>query len=368
MGIFSRRRKRIQRIADVEAELDRARDELQRVIREETATSVSEIQLLLTRERADSLSRLQEEERRIVEVRRRDVVERERQAGAELSAKLTEAHDRMEQRLADWTTDLDRTKQSLTAELAKLAERQKTLVKQAEERLQADREKIDEAGELQVAAVQKLREELQRAAEVSAQGLRAELDTHSAERRRALEEMSQRLKARERQLAERVDREETDVVKRIAARFADIERRQVENLERATGQAAGRFAEAAALQFDSAVKSAREDAARRLARELDRAVHMFAREAESVLAERMAQVADTGTQRVEKRLLQVTAGLERQRDEFIAALQQRLSQIEMEVRDRLRTLAAEAEAERSVLDRRLQELARKAEPSESIRR
>jgi predicted NBD/HSP70 family sugar kinase len=176
------------------------------------------------------------------------------------------------------------------------------------------------------------------------------------------------LKARERQLAERVDREETDVVRRIQARFVDIERRQVEALERTTKQAASRFAEAAALQFDSAVKSAREDAARRLARELDRAVHMFAREAESVLAERLAQVADTGTQRVEKRLLQVTAGLERQRDEFIAALQQRLSEVEHEVRDRLRTLAAEAEAERSVLDRRLQELARRTETSEPVRR
>ena len=132
-------------------------------------------------------------------------------------------------------------------------------------------------------------------------------------------------------------------------------------------QASGRFAEAAALQFDSAVKSAREDAARRLARELDRAVHMFAREAESVLAERLAQVADIGTQRVEKRLLQVTAGLERQRDEFIASLQQRLSQVEQEVRDRMRALVADSEAERAVLDRRLQELARRAEPTESRR-
>jgi hypothetical protein len=368
MGLFSRRRKRTQRLADVEAELDRARDELRRVIREETAASTSEIQRLLARERADSLSRLQEEERRIAEERRRDVVERERVAGSELSTKLAAAQERMEQRFGSWSADLDKARQSLTSELAKLAERQKTLISQAEERLQADREKIDEAGVLQVAAVQKLREELQRVADASGQELRAELDSHAAERRRALEEMNHRLKVRERQLAERVDREETDVVKRIAARFTDIERRQVETLERATNQAAGRFAEAAALQFDSAVKSAREDAARRLARELDRAVHMFAREAESVLAERMAQVADTGTQRVEKRLLQVTAGLERQRDEFIASLQQRLGQIEMEVRDRLKTLAAEAEAERSVLDQRLQELARRAEPTESIRR
>jgi hypothetical protein len=367
MGIISRRRKRAERIAEVEAELDRARDELTRVIRAETAASTAEIQRLLARERADSLSRLQEEERKIAEERRRDVLERERVAGAELSTKIAAAQERMEQRFAGWSDDLDRARQSLTAELAKLAERQKVLVRQAEDRLQSDREKIDEAGELQVAAVQKLREELQRVSDASAQELRAELDAHSAERRRALEEISQRMKARERQLAERVEREETDVVKRIAARFTDVERRQVEALERATNQAAGRFAEAAALQFDSAVKSAREDAARRLARELDRAVHMFAREAESVLAERMAQVADTGTQRVEKRLLQVTAGLERQRDEFIAALQQRLSQLELEVRDRLRTLSAEAEAERAILDQRLQELGRRADQSEVVR-
>lgn len=299
--------------------------------------------------------------------RKRCARSRRSDAATSSNANARPAQERVEQRLAGWSTDLDRAKQSLTAELAKLAERQKTLVRQADEQLEADREKIDEAGELQVAAVQKLREELQRAAELAAQELRSELDAHSAERRRALEEMSQRLKARERQLAERVDREETDVVKRIAVRFSDIERRQVETLERATTQAAGRFAEAAALQFDSAVKSAREDAARRLARELDRAVHMFAREAESVLAERLAQVSDAGAQRVEKRLLQVTAGLERQRDEFIASLQQRLSQMEQEVRERLRTLAADAEAERVVLDRRLQELGRRTEQSAPTR-
>jgi hypothetical protein len=367
MGLLSRRRKRAARIADVEAELDRARDELARVIREETATSSAEIQRLFARERADSASRLQEEERRIADERRRDVIERERQAGAELSLKLAAAQERLEQRLAGWSADLDRTKQSLTAELGKLAERQKVLVRQAEDRLQADREKIDEAGELQVAALQRLRDELQRVAEAAAEELRLELDTHAAERRRALEEIGQRLKARERQLAERVEREETDVVRRIQARFADIERRQVESLERATSQTAGRFAEAAALQFDAAVKSAREDAARRLARELDRAVHMFAREAESVLAERLAQVADAGTQRVEKRLLQVTAGLERQRDEFIGALQQRLGQLELEMRERLRALAQDAETERSVLEQRLRELGRRAEQSEAIR-
>jgi hypothetical protein len=361
MGLFSRRRKRAQRIADVEAELDRARDELVRLIRDETTERAAEIHRLMARERADSLSRLQQEERRIAEERRREVVEQEQTAMSELTAGLSEAQQRVAERLAGWAADLERTKQSLTAELAKLRESQRTLVAEAEERIHGDREKIDEAGELQAAAFAKLREELEHAAQGAAAAVQADLETHAAEGRRAVEEMNQRLKARDRQIAERIEREEIDVAKRLQARFADVERRQLESLGRATDQAVGRFAEAAALQFDGAVKTAREEAARRLARELDRAVHMFAREAESVLAERLAQVADSGTQRVEKRLQQVTAGLERQRDEFIESLHTRLAQLELELRDRMRGLADEAEAERAALDRRLQELARRAE-------
>ena len=216
-------------------------------------------------------------------------------------------------------------------------------------------------GEFQAAAFGKLRDELQHAVEEAAATVRAELETHAADGRRAGEEMAHRLKARDKRLLERIEREEMDVAKRIQGRFADVERRQIETLERQTDQAASRFAEAAALQFDTAVKNAREDAARRLARELDRAVHMFAREAESVLAERLAQVADSGTQRVEKRLRQVTAGLERQRDEFISSLQRRLAHLELELRERMRALADEAEAERAALDRRLQELTRRAD-------
>jgi hypothetical protein len=364
MGILSRRRKHAQRIVDLEAELDRARDSLTELIRKETEQHSAEIHRLMARQRADSVSKLQAEERRIAEERRRVVADHEQQAITELSAQLSEAQQRVAQRLADWSADLERTKQSLTAELAKLREGQQLVVAEAETRIHADREKIDEAGDLQAAAFAKLREELERTAEAAAAAVRAELELHAAEGRRSVREMNERLKARDRRIAERIEREEVDVAKRVQARFADVERRQLETLERATNQAAGRYAEAAALQFDSAVKIAREEAARRLARELDRAVHMFAREAESVLAERLAQVADSGTQRLEKRLGQVTAGLERQRDEFINSLQQRLAQLELELRERMRGLADEAEAERAALDRRLQELARRTDDVE----
>ena len=368
MGLLKRRRRRQARIADVEAELDRARDELKRVISEESEAHAAEIQRVLARERADSLSRLQEEERRIAEERRRVVVEHEGAAIAELTAALTDIQRRVEQRLASWAADLERMQQSLTAELDKLKESQKTVIAEAEARIQADREKIDEAGELQALAFAKLREELERSAASAVATVGAELEAHAAEGRRAVHEMNDRLKARDRRLAERIEREEIDIAKRIEARFADVERRQLESLERGTGLAAGRFAEAAALQFDASVKTAREEAARRLARELDRAVHMFAREAESVLAEQLAQVAEVGTQRVDKRLRLVTASLERQRDEFIAELQRRLAELELELRARITGIADEAETERAVLERRLQELARRADEALSARR
>jgi hypothetical protein len=366
MVLFRRRQRRAARLADVEQELDRARDELTRLIRRETEASAAEIQRLMARERADSLSRLQQEERRIAEERRRAVVEHEERAIAELAASLMEIQQRVEQRLAGWADDIERTQQSLTAELSKLRERQQVLVGEAEARLQTDREKIDEAGAVQAAAFAKLREELRESADAAIASVRSELELHTAESRRSGEEMNKRLKARDRRMTERIEREEADVARRVEARLTDVERRQLESLERATNQATGRFAEAAALQFDAAVKSAREDAARRLSRELDRAVHMFAREAESVLAERLAQVADSGTQRVDKRLRQVTAGLERQRDEFIASLQRQLAQTELQLRQRLSSLAEEAEAERVVLERRLQELARRVDEQDSV--
>jgi ABC-type phosphate transport system auxiliary subunit len=97
----------------------------------------------------------------------------------------------------------------------------------------------------------------------------------------------------------------------------------------------------------------------RLSRELDRAVQAFAREAQTVLADRLAQVGDAGAQRLERRQAQVEAGLDRQRTEAIEAFESRLLQAEQELRRRLETLGADAEAERAILDARLRELAKR---------
>ena len=85
----------------------------------------------------------------------------------------------------------------------------------------------------------------------------------------------------------------------------------------------------------------------------------FVREAQTVLAERLSQVGDAGAQRLERRLGQLAEGLERQRAEAIANFEAHLTQAEQDLRRRLDGLAADAEAERAVLDARLRELARK---------
>jgi hypothetical protein len=122
----------------------------------------------------------------------------------------------------------------------------------------------------------------------------------------------------------------------------------------------GSHSDQAAQQFAAAVKTAREDAAKRLARELDRAVGTFAREAETVLAERLAHVGDAGAQRLERRLGEVASELERRHEEIAAAHEARLIEGESELRRRIEELHADVEAERGVLEARLQELARRS--------
>jgi hypothetical protein len=150
-------------------------------------------------------------------------------------------------------------------------------------------------------------------------------------------------------------------VRRIHANFADVERRQLEQLERIVSRATASYSDAAAQQFADTIKSARESAATRLSRELDRAVQAFAREAQTVLAERLTQVGNAGAQRLEQRLGQVTAGLERQRTEAVSEFESRLLQAEQEMRRRVEGLVADVEAERGVLEARLRELARRVD-------
>lgn len=354
-------RKGTERARDVDRSLAAARAQLDELVAREVEQRATELERLLSRARADSLSALAEEERRIASERRSVVVEREREAGAKLAEALATVQRQVEQRIRDWRNDLDRSQASLSEQVTRLGERQRELVTKLDARLAAESQRLAAASDEQKAEISRLRAEFERAIAASVATVSGELDVHAAERRRALREVGEQLAKGEQGLAERIAREEGEAAARIQASFADIERRQVEKLQRTVDRASERFAEAANVQFESTIKAAREDAARRLGRELDRAVQQFTREAETVLAEQLAHAGDAGASRLEKKLARITAALERQRDEFLAALERRLLDVEQDVKQRLEQLAAEGEAEREILEGRLAELGRRVD-------
>jgi hypothetical protein len=343
----------------LEREVERGKAAFDQVVAAEIAQRSDDLRVTLARERADSLSQLATEERRIAEERRRDVAERERDASARLGQQLLEAQSAIEHRLGDWQTDVERLQEGLSDELKRIEARQRQLMTEVEGKIGQDAESLTNEIDEQRTVLARLRADLKKTAEEVAQQANAELEQHAAERRRALHEVADRLRKRERDLQEMVERESNDAAQRIQVALGDIERRQVEQLQRIIARETTRYAEAASMQFDNAIKSAREDAARRLSRELDLAVERFAREAEGVLAERLNAVSDAAVQRFEERLTRLRSQLERQRDDALVSLEDRAHQVESGLRERLREIATDAESERAVLDGRLHELARR---------
>jgi hypothetical protein len=343
----------------LEREIERGKSAFDEVVAHELAQRADELEHTLARLRADSLSQLADEERRIAEERRRDVAERERDATERLSLQLLAAQTAVEQRLTDWSNDVGKLQESLAEDLKRVETRQQALMTEADEKIGKDAERLQASVEEQRQLVTRLRAELMRAGqEVMAQA-NTELEQHAAERRRALHEVAERLRKRERDLQELVEREGNEATQRIQLALGDIERRQVEGLQRIIARETARYTEAASAQFDTTIRGAREEAARRLSRELDLAVERFAREAEGVLTERLNHVSDAAASRVEERLARLRAALERQRDDALNSLEERSHQVESGLRERLHEIAADAESERAVLEARLHELGRR---------
>jgi hypothetical protein len=88
-------------------------------------------------------------------------------------------------------------------------------------------------------------------------------------------------------------------------------------------------------------------------------VDVFTRQAESVIQERIENVGQTAAQRLERRLADADAGIATRRDEVVAAVEQRLAAAERDLRLRLDELAADADAQRGILEARLFELQRR---------
>jgi hypothetical protein len=360
-------RRALKRVAATDARLAEAQADLLATVEREKAVLAKEVELTLARARADSRSLLEQQERQIAEERRTLVAEREHDATAALGDKLTQVQAQTEQRLAGWSQDLDRIADATKLRISELEQRQQQLLREIELRLTADAERLSAESEEQRVGVARLRAELNRTLDEALGLVRSELETHAADRRRALHELESRMAGRERALTEQAQREEADAIQRVRSGFEDLSRRQIEQLERAVDRAVASHADEAAQRFAQLVKTSREDAAKRLARELDRAVSTFSREAETVLAERLAHVGDAGAQRLESRVSNVSKELERRQDELVASHDLRLGELESEIRRKIDDLRADIDAERGVLEARLEELMRRVGSAAAVR-
>ena len=142
-----------------------------------------------------------------------------------------------------WAADLDRGQRELEQKLVELGEKQREAIATYEARLDADAERLDAASEDQRLALTKLREELQRFGTSFLEEGRSDIEIHAAERRRALHEVSERIRSRERALREQLERDEAEARARIAAGLEEAERRHLSALDRAFERATTRLSE-----------------------------------------------------------------------------------------------------------------------------
>ena len=352
-------RRGIHHARRVEREITRAEARLAAQVGQGADERAAELDRVLARARAESLSIIANEERRIVESRRDAIAEHERATSRELSDALAETQRRVEQRLAAWTEDLERAQVNLHEQLQRLAARQRRLIEDAQERLASDAERLESESEGQREALVKLREEVAGATQRSIELARAELETHSVERRQALTELTERIRTRERELREALEREQSEALQSIQSMFTDVERRLVERLERVVERTTAQHVDAAAMQFSEAIKHSREESARRLARELERAVESFIHQADTLMNERLQTVGQSAEQRLQRRLADADASIAARKDEVAVELEQRLAATQHELRQRLDDLAADSEAERAVLEARMFDLQRR---------
>lgn len=348
----------MNRLADQEELLSRGRERVAAALDAHAEERVRELERTLARERANAGHLLGQQERKLTSERRDMIARQADRARAELAQSIEQIQERLEQRLAAWAADLDRGQRALEAQLNALAKRQSEAITAYEARLAADSDYLRTATEEQQAALGRLRTELERVGREILQEGRAEMEAHGDERRRALVELGTRFREQERELRERVEREEGESLNRITAIFADVERRQRANLERALDRAASRLAEDAERRFDAQIRESREKTAKRLSHELDKAMEQFARRSEKEISERINEAAHAAAGSLERRIADITRAAETQHE--IAA--ERLNVITRRLNDALaqadRRIAAfetqiesEVEARRESLER-----------------
>ncbi len=204
---------------DADRLIEAGRRNVDAVVAEHERLRAAELENQLARERANAAHTLTQQERKLAAERRDQIARQADRARAELAKSIEQVQERLEQRLTAWAADLDRGQRALETRLTALAQRQAEAIKAYEARLAADSDYLRTATEEQQAALGRLRVELQDVGRQLLQEGQSDLDLHADERRRALAELSARVRDQEKELREYVEREEADSLTRIQAAF-----------------------------------------------------------------------------------------------------------------------------------------------------
>ena len=277
-----------------------------RAAAEEEATAQADLlRVTISRSHADSTSTYVAEERRLSDQRRGELGVRERELSEHLAEMVAAVERRAEERLRAWEADLERAQRALEGEVSKLEQFQRQQIADVEARIVAEADELGSTVDQQRAAAVRLREELERTTKDALAEALEELQLQADDRRRAIEDVNERLRQHESAVSEQVDRAESEARTRIEVAFAELERRQVAELERATAREVDRLSEAGALEFENRMRAIREEAASRLREELDRTSETFLRRADGLIADQLQQAATAAAQRLDDRIVEL---------------------------------------------------------------
>jgi gas vesicle protein len=302
-----RTRARAARVDELVAD---ARRSVRAAADEEASVQAEQLRVAISRAHADALSTYATEERRLSDERRGELAVRERELSDRLAETLAAVERRVDERLRAWEDDLERAQHALTDEVSALEQLQRQRIAGVEARIEAEAAELGTTVEQQRAAAIRLREELEASAKDALAQALDEIQSQADDRRRAIEDITERLRQHETAVAEQVDRAESDASARIEAVFEELERRQVVELERSTAREVDRLSEAGALEFENRMKAIREEAADRLREELDRTAETFQRRADVLIADRLQQAADAAAQRLDDRIVELARRFE----------------------------------------------------------
>jgi hypothetical protein len=299
--------------ARTEAIVAEARKSVRAAADDEATVQSEQLRVAIARAHADALSTYATEERRLSDERRGELAVRERELSDQLAETLAAVERRVEERLRAWEADLERAQRALADEVSALEQVQRQRIAGVEARIEAEAAELGTTVEQQRAAAVRLREELEATTKDALAAALEELQLQADDRRRAIEDITERLRQHEHAVAEQVDRAESDARARIESAFAELERRQVVELERATAREVDRLSEAGALEFENRMRAIREEAASRLREELDRTSETFLRRADMMIADQLQQAADAAAARLDDRILELARRYEASR-------------------------------------------------------